>query len=458
MNPGIIASSYIKGSYILNQFTGSYAAYSLRKLSSTYTGPCMKVVRDKDNAELDINFVGGKLDTGSISNFIGDEENLFRYSEPATDPGTGTRTNVLFSANTWGTITSASSAASISFEGTVTMRPTASVFTSISYGGQAGLSYTMYSISKLSGSTNQVVFGTSTGDYNHIMAGGTPAIFSSQSLGNGYYLCRSVFTTTSTTLSSNYGPRKTSTNTANSVEVSGILLTSGSTNYDFSTYCQNYIKTIGSTAGAGRVATWYDQSGNNRHLTSSAQTSQPHIIQINSATGVKSFPTSSTGFVGINQSAVSTQFMTMVNFAPPSSTYDMQVYNHLLASSQTLYMSYTNNPSARYYGLFQSGSANVGFNSGAGTVNYKVNNANITGSTRGQGMSQIYPPIGNPTADLKLLTAANANLSTWVEYDTKLKTGQQSLNNMVEKIMFTGSYNSFTSSLESKVNTYYNIY
>lgn len=45
--------------------------HSVRKAVSTYTGSCMKVRRSSDNAEQDIGFVNGYLDTASLRTFVG---------------------------------------------------------------------------------------------------------------------------------------------------------------------------------------------------------------------------------------------------------------------------------------------------------------------------------------------------------------------------------------------------
>lgn len=65
-------------------FGGSYAsfvglldlypaevAYSLRKLSSSYTGAAIRVRRNSDQAEQDIGFSGGILDVTSLASFVG---------------------------------------------------------------------------------------------------------------------------------------------------------------------------------------------------------------------------------------------------------------------------------------------------------------------------------------------------------------------------------------------------
>lgn len=47
------------------------AAYSTRKLRTAYSGSCIRVRRETDNVEQDIGFVSNKLDTASLSSFLG---------------------------------------------------------------------------------------------------------------------------------------------------------------------------------------------------------------------------------------------------------------------------------------------------------------------------------------------------------------------------------------------------
>jgi hypothetical protein len=57
-------------SYLLDDYSGAAAAYSLRKLSSSYSGSAIRVRRASDNAESDVNFnVFGELDTVSLAAF-----------------------------------------------------------------------------------------------------------------------------------------------------------------------------------------------------------------------------------------------------------------------------------------------------------------------------------------------------------------------------------------------------
>ena len=59
-------------SALLDSYSGAAAAYSLRKLTSTYTGSAIRVRRSSDNTEMDIGFdSNGNLDTVALSQFVG---------------------------------------------------------------------------------------------------------------------------------------------------------------------------------------------------------------------------------------------------------------------------------------------------------------------------------------------------------------------------------------------------
>jgi len=55
------------GDLLLDQYPDAYAAYSLRKMSTDYTGPAVRIRRSSDNAEQDFGFIGDDLDTNSIN-------------------------------------------------------------------------------------------------------------------------------------------------------------------------------------------------------------------------------------------------------------------------------------------------------------------------------------------------------------------------------------------------------
>lgn len=66
------------GNLLLDQYPGSSVAYSLRKLSSSFSGSPIRVRRDNDNQEQDIPFdVNGDLDTTNLTDFVGSGNNGF---------------------------------------------------------------------------------------------------------------------------------------------------------------------------------------------------------------------------------------------------------------------------------------------------------------------------------------------------------------------------------------------
>jgi hypothetical protein len=54
---------------LLDVYPSAAAAYSLRKLRAAYSGSAIRVRRSSDNSEQDIGFLGGNLDTSTLSTF-----------------------------------------------------------------------------------------------------------------------------------------------------------------------------------------------------------------------------------------------------------------------------------------------------------------------------------------------------------------------------------------------------
>lgn len=61
-------------SYLLDDYSGAAVAYSLRQLSSSYSGNAIKVRRSSDNAEADIGFSNGRLDVSALSAHCGSSD------------------------------------------------------------------------------------------------------------------------------------------------------------------------------------------------------------------------------------------------------------------------------------------------------------------------------------------------------------------------------------------------
>ena len=73
INPYLVQPSVPAFSFLLDDYSGSSAAYSAaRRLSSTYTGSLIRVRRSSDNAEQDIGYTAGNvLDESALTTFVG---------------------------------------------------------------------------------------------------------------------------------------------------------------------------------------------------------------------------------------------------------------------------------------------------------------------------------------------------------------------------------------------------
>ena len=57
--------------FLLNSYTGATSGYSLRKLSSTYSGNAIRVRRSSDNTEQNIGFSGNVINVSALTTFVG---------------------------------------------------------------------------------------------------------------------------------------------------------------------------------------------------------------------------------------------------------------------------------------------------------------------------------------------------------------------------------------------------
>lgn len=68
---GVLASQIQSFVGLLDTYPNAAAAYSVRKLRAAYSGSAIRVRRSSDNAESDIGFSGGNLDTSALTTFCG---------------------------------------------------------------------------------------------------------------------------------------------------------------------------------------------------------------------------------------------------------------------------------------------------------------------------------------------------------------------------------------------------
>ena len=63
---------------LLDNFPGAFMAYSLRRLSGTYTGSAIQVIKVDNTTTQDIGFTAnGSLDTATLSSFLGGGGEIF---------------------------------------------------------------------------------------------------------------------------------------------------------------------------------------------------------------------------------------------------------------------------------------------------------------------------------------------------------------------------------------------
>ena len=76
-----------KPTLLLDFYQNAAAAYSLRKLSTTYTGDAIRVRRASDNTELNIAFVNNVLDTASLTTFCSGTDGFVKtwYDQSGND-------------------------------------------------------------------------------------------------------------------------------------------------------------------------------------------------------------------------------------------------------------------------------------------------------------------------------------------------------------------------------------
>jgi hypothetical protein len=150
-------------STLLDAYSGAAAAYSLRKLSSTYTGSAIRVRRSSDNTELNIGFdANGDLDTYSLSAFVGTGNGFVTtwYDQSGNDrnatQATAANQPSIVSS---GIVINLNNKSSIYFNGSTFMSTTQNVVSA----GSGG--YSVFGLGRPGGSPNCLFYiGSSTGN------------------------------------------------------------------------------------------------------------------------------------------------------------------------------------------------------------------------------------------------------------------------------------------------------
>jgi hypothetical protein len=261
-------------SLLLDDYPNSAVAYSLRQLRTAYTGAAIRVRRSSDNAEQDIGFVGGDLDTQSLLDFVG--YNLWTYSEDISQAAylknrlntTGTPPYLDIEITPDGLTTGDKIIEDTTLASHYISRSTTAITNATDYNISVYLKQgertKVFVSSNISGIAEKCDIDLTNGNTSNNTFVNTPVVTSEA---NGWY--RFSVTITSGTTSSTI-PIRIGLNNGTTTSYTGDG-TSGAYVWGFqltqSSSVLPYGKTVADAARNGFITTWYDQSGNANNAT-----------------------------------------------------------------------------------------------------------------------------------------------------------------------------------------------
>ena len=473
------------------------AGYSLRKLTSDYTGSAIRVRRSADNAETNIGFVNGNLDEASLSTFAG-SNNSFSYTEEF-DNAYWSKGGVSITSNQ-----------GIAPDGTQTadlLQETAGngqhylSRTGINVGFGVNSSWNMsFYIKKAPNNTatsNKIMMRQHKTDYTD---GGTTAVFNLDSGqvvytaegnvgggtfgilgatmsdgGNGWWRCSmygkrpvAVYGTQNAEVSIAIGKVPATDNWGNVINnVPGYNITwNGDTNGKYliwgvqmtfknnDTSYQNiktYTKATTTSPGYAYVTTWYDQSGNGRNLTQTTAVNQPPVIEDGTIVKLNDKPVLSFMFASLSRRWLGMAWGTMtmnppfsmfLNMKVQSSPYDFNIISGLENNKRFGISSFSVGNWTPSYTFWGSDNNIIG-----GNVVTNNNSIHFVYTSASENSK-----IGlNGTTTSKYISPA-----AWraIQIGTS-DTGQFYAS---ELLFFYGDKSGSRSSIESNMNSYYSVY
>jgi hypothetical protein len=329
-------------SLLLDDYPNATVAYSLRKLRTAYTGAAIRVRRSSDNAEQDINFVSGDLDTQSLLDFVG--YNQLTYSEDFTQPTpiwnkfqTSITANVEIAPD--GSLTGdklvESAVSGFHYVDRTNFPITNGLDYNISiYLKQAERTKILFT-SAISGTNTSFAVDLTNGNISDNGFANTPIVTSEA---NGWY--RVSLTITSGTTSAAPLIRIFTYNSSNQTNytgngTSGVYIWGAQLTQSSSVL--PYTKTVADVSRNGFITTWYDQSTNANNSTQATAASQAQIV---SAGTVITDP---------NTSKISTTWTAdsyaLINGVNPNTRYlSVSVNTRLTINDQILHLGNTTNP------------------------------------------------------------------------------------------------------------------
>jgi hypothetical protein len=431
-------------SLLLDLYPNAAVAYSLRKLRTAYSGSAIRVRRSSDNAEQDINFVAGDLDTQSLLDFVGN--NLLTYSEDISQT-VWTKTNL----NTTGTpaYLNVETAPDGLITGDKIIENTTTNIHSVltSYSVTNGLDYNISVYLKQAERTKVQISSSisnlpqtcdvdlTNGTVSNNIFSNTPVVTSEA---NGWY--RFSITITAGTTGSYTAIRINLYNASNQRNYLGDG-TSGAYVWGFqltqSSSVLPYTKTDATVAGNGFVTTWYDQSGNASNVTQSTAILQPRIV-VSGALILQNGKPSISDLVGSN-------IKLSVTLNGSANFYAFNVMKYLSGATNILY---SGQLADRWIFAALTGDTNNSFSQNAGTPTFRKNGVLQTYVNRGAAATSL--------ANQSLFTVT-ASTTSW----TQLTIGYPNtapMFNMQEVVIYYANKDADRVGIESNINSFYTIF
>jgi hypothetical protein len=446
----------IQNAGLLDIYTGATVAFSVRKLSNTYSGFCMKVRRSGDDSELDIGFSGGLIDSTALLTFIG--ENFTTFSEDLTQT-TWVKSFTTISGNTIvapdGNTTGDKVLETATNSTHQITKNTGSLTTGVTYNIsvyiKAGERTKCLFLSSVSGLSRQATIDLTTG----VISGSTFDIplTISQVGSTGWWRVSAeiVAGTTSSSmivrLLNDVGAQTYLGDVTKGIYVWGAQFT-------ISSSVKSYYKTVADFAGKGFIRTWYDQSGNINHAFNSTPSSQPQIALSSSVVLPTIVTDPTTGKISTNWTLGGRSLSLTTSFFPSQKIIQTMVFNRTSGSQYSI-------------GLGNSVTASVLlFWGNDGTLISRWNNGAIThvsGDTGSTG-SFLITTLRDGSNSVKmwrnnspLTSGSNSSLAGAYAVLGKY-TSPQHVGYMGEVVVWKQDYESVRSGIEQNINSYFNAY
>ena len=443
-------------SVLLDVYSGASIAYSVRRLSSTYTGSAIRVRRSSDNLEQNIGFDGsGNLDTGALTAFVGSGNGFVTTWYDQSGSG-----NNCFQ-------TSASAQPQIVSAGVIITRnskpyieATSSRYFQFTTELSSSSDYSLWMTYEKSNTANNAVLLKDSGNYLWLDYG-TAQYFSNFcnfSIGvansaNVLYLINTIASSTSImyrnslsiATSGSPGVGRATHFPAASHRTAKITMSEfifypsnkNSSSRLISANINKYYSIHGSNDSA-YVTTWYDQSGNGRNATQTSSYSQPMIA--------------SNGSLNMLGNRPSIYFNGVTFISSPYNTGTTNELYFVTQTTGTMYL-YPNSSLSMFGFVGQSGNSNGAPNSYYGSPQLYSNGSLKVSSTR----NDVYLSLNG----YKLVLHKNANMSSWGGSQTTFGNyaggGFEYTGNLSEWLIYPTLQGS-QSQIESNINNYYSLW